>query len=112
MVSGADLSASQGKFAKISSATWILGTENAGIGVIIDGGTASGDHCTVGFGHVKALAAAAIAVGDLVSVEATNARAQTAASGDTPVGRALSVAAAANDVVELFVYAAVDESVA
>jgi hypothetical protein len=112
MVSGADLSAKQGYAAKISSATWVLGTENAGVGIIIDGGTASGDHVTVGFGHVKALAAAAIAVGDLISVEATNGRIQTAASGDTPIGRALGVAGAANDVVECFIYGAVDESVA
>jgi len=109
LVSDADLSAKVGYTAKRGTG-WALGTDNACIGIIVDGGAALGDKVTIGYGEVMALANGTIAAGDLVSGDGS-ALIISAISGDAPVGRALS-AGTAGKWVRIFLYGVVDESVA
>jgi len=67
LVSGADLSAKVGYFAKKSGSTWVLGTSAATEGVIVNGGAASGDKVEVAcVGVVTVIAGTTIASGDYV----------------------------------------------
>ena len=103
IASGSDLSAKNGYFGRLASAVVEVGDDGTGEchGVICDGGTASGDQVALGMGHVKVIAAGAIAAGAPISCD-SNGLAQTATSGDYIVGVALTLAAAANDVIEIF----------
>lgn len=111
LASGADLSSYSGYCGKFSTGTVVLGTDNAACGIILDGGTKSGDRVAFGFGHCYALAGGTITIGTLVSCNSSGLLI-TAVSGDTPIGFALSAAANSGDVVEVFIYGAVDEAVA
>jgi len=112
LVSGADLSANVGFGVKISSATWVLGTDNAAQGVLVNGGAASGDECTVARGYVPhCVAGAAIAAGDRISC-AADGKWETAVSTDIPHGIALSAATADLDSFEADITGATDEALA
>lgn len=66
-LSGADLSAKVGYFAKRSGSTWVLGTSAATAGVIVDGGSASGDAVEIAVvGVVTVIAGTTITSGQFV----------------------------------------------
>lgn len=110
LTSSSDLSTYVGKIVKISSAQWAAGSDNDGIGVVIDGGAASGDNCEVGFGECYAITGGTIATGALVSCNGSSVLI-SAVSGDSPIGRCLA-GAGSGEWAKVFIYGVVDEAVA
>jgi len=109
-LSGADLSAKVGYFAVASTGTWVLGGDNTGTHIILDGGAASGDYVEVAFGHVMCLAGGTVAAGDYIVCNASGL-AVTSSTGKNPVGRAIS-GGGSGEWIEAFIYLPVDEATA
>lgn len=101
----ADLSAAQFKFVVLDSSGDIAVVAGAGadaIGILVDKPDAAGVHGRVDtFGSTKVLAGAAITAGDKIQ-SGSDGRALTAASGDHAVGYAKESAAAAGEVINVY----------
>ena len=110
LASAADLSAKGGYGFKFSAGTAALADADNCDGVIVDGGTVSGDQVTCGFGECRVVTSAAVVAGALICCDA-NGKFLTAPSGKNPVGKALTKSAAAGDVITAFIYGAVDEEI-
>lgn len=105
--SGADLSDKVGYMAVISGSTWVLGGDDTGTHVILNGGAASGDYCEVASGHVMALAGATVAANDYVESNASGLLI-TSAGGKHPIGRAIT-GGSVGEWIEVYIYGKVDE---
>ena len=101
---GSDLSAGQFHFVLLASDGQVDLVASAGgdaDGVLYNDPAAAGRAATVAIsGIVKVVAGAAVAVGDKVQSDASG-RAITAASGDHVLGKAVSAAGAAGDVISV-----------
>lgn len=103
--SGADLSADQFKFLKLSAGKVVL-QDTAGascVGVLITPAAATDRAVEVGAGEgqiLKIVAGAAVAVGNKVQSDGTG-RAILAATGDHVQGTALTAASAAGELIEV-----------
>lgn len=100
---GGDLSAGQYRFVELASDAQVDVVSAAGgdaVGVLQNDPSAAGRVATVAvMGVTKLVAGAAVAAGDKLQAGA-DGRALTAASGDVVLGRALTAAAQAGDVIE------------
>jgi hypothetical protein len=125
--SGEDLSGQEGRVVHLNSSAVYMLADAAGEdrgalsdgdvgGILLDGGTASGDMVTVGIGVVWALPGGAITEGDLITgASTTDSRVvEAVTSGDIPLGRAMSDAAAASTTarVKINYLGPVDEAIA
>jgi hypothetical protein len=109
--SAADLSEKGGYGFKFdSSGNAELATDAVCHGVIVDGGTASGDPCSLGFGEVKAIAGAAIDINALVTTSG-DGKFVTATGSEAPIGRTLSSAGDDGSVFLMFLYGSVLETI-
>ena len=107
-----DLSAKVGYWAKTATAV-VLSDGDAGIGIIVDGGSTTGDEVGVaGEGCiVQALAGGTLAVGDYVTDNASGLTVVAGTSGMHPRGVALSKSQSGKWVT-IAVYKPVDEAIA
>ena len=100
---GGDLSAGQYRFVELASDAQVDVASAAGgdaVGVLQNDPSAAGRVATVAvMGVTKLVAGAAVAAGDKLQAGA-DGRGLTAASGDVVLGRALTAASQAGDVIE------------
>ena len=108
-LSGADLSSSQYRLVKLDSTQNKVvvatgGTDNI-IGVVLDGGKASGDRVRVGLlsaqGTLLVVASAAITLGASVTATTGGKAVATTTTGNIVAGIALEAAAADGDLIEI-----------
>jgi|GEM_PF-6464556 hypothetical protein len=126
MPSGEDLSGQEGRIVYLNASSVYVLADAAGEdrgalgngdmgGILLDGGTASGDLVSVGVGVCWALPVDAIVAGDHFTGSTTDARVTAAdTSGDIPLGRVLTDAAATSTVARIKVWymGPMDEAIA
>lgn len=105
-IAGADLSAKQYHFVKLSAANVVVQETAAGttcIGVLANNPTSGRAAAVTVFGQSKITATTGISAGGLISSNASG-RATPAASGDYAMGRALEASAAEGDVITAMIF--------
>jgi len=106
LIASGDLSEKTGLWGKFSgsgaSLKVAIAENNTGNFIITDGNT-DGNSCGCHIGEVLSIAGAALAAGDGVSSD-VNAKTVAPASGEDIRGMCLENAAAAGDIVRIFVY--------
>jgi hypothetical protein len=103
-LSGADLSAKVGYFAKRSGVTWVLGTAAASEGVIVNGGSASGDKVEVAVvGVVTVIAGTTITSGQFIMSDSSGTAA--VGTGNDRFGVAIT-GGSSGDEIRAFIWGA------